>query len=76
VGDTGRTGWKAGIEVVVAVKRLDAVLEAVASVVAGRSQDCMAEEDRRRVDREECFVEVDQAAVACSAAAQERPWVA
>ena len=76
VGDTGRTGWRAGIEAVVVVRRLDAVLEVVESVVAGRSQGCMVEEGHRKVDREECFAAAVQAVVVCSAAAQGRPWVA
>jgi len=72
---TAPTSWRAGIEAVVVVWRLAAALEEVVSAAAGRSQDCTAEEDRRRVDREECSVVAEQVVVR-SAAAQERPWVA
>ena len=75
-GDTGRTGWRVGIEAVVVVRRPYAALEAVVSVVAGRSQDCMVVEARRRVDREECFAVAEQAVVGYSAAVQGRAWVA
>lgn len=69
-GDTGRRGWRVGIEDVVVVRRPSAALEEVASVVAGRSQDCRVEEDHRRVDREVCFAVAEQVVVACSAAAR------
>lgn len=76
-GDTGRTGWRAGIEAVVAAWRLSVAQEEVASVVAGRSQDCMVEEDHRRVDMEACFAVAEQAVVVvCFAAARAQAWVA
>lgn len=76
-GDIARTGWRAGIEAVVVARRQSAAPEEVASVVAGRNQDCMVEEDHRRVGREACSVVAEQAAVvACSAAAQGRALVA
>jgi hypothetical protein len=75
-GDTGRISWKAGIEAVVVVRRLSAALEEVASVVAGRNQDCMVEEGHRRVGREECSVVAEQAVDVCSAAARAQAWVA
>ena len=74
--DTGRTGWRADIGVEVVEKRPSAALEAVASVVAGRSQDCRVEEDHRRVDREVYSAVAEQAIVACSAAARAQAWVA
>jgi hypothetical protein len=73
--DTGQRGWRAGIEAVVVVRRPSAALEVVASVVAGRSQDCMVVEVHRKVGREECFAVAEQAVVGCSAAAQGRAWV-
>lgn len=76
-GDTGRTGWKAGIEAVAVALRLSFALEEVASVVAGRNQDCMVEEGHRKVGKEGCFAVAERAAVVvCSAAAQGRAWVA
>lgn len=76
-GDTERRGWRAGIEAVVVVKRLPFALEEVASVVAGRSQGCMVEEDHHRVDREVCSAVAEQAVdVVCSAAARAQAWVA
>ena len=76
-GDIARKGWRDGIEAVVVVKRLSAAPEEVVSVGAGRNQDCMVEEDHRRVDRAAYSVVAEQAAVvACSAAAQGRAWVA
>ena len=76
-GDIVQTGWRAGIEAVVVVKRLSAAPEEVVSVGAGRNQGCMVEEDHRRVGRAACSVVAEQAAVvACSAAARGRAWVA
>ena len=75
-GGTGRTGWRADIEAVVVVRRPSAALEEVASVVAGRNQDCMVEEGHRRVGREECSVVAEQAVDVCSAAARAQAWVA
>lgn len=74
--DTERTGWRVDIGAVVVVRRPSAVLEEVASVVAGRSQDCRVEEDHHRVDREVCSAVAEQAVVACSAAARAQAWVA
>jgi hypothetical protein len=75
-GDTGRISWKAGIEAAVVAKRLFVAPEEVASVVAGRSQDCMVEEGHRRADTEECSAVAEQAVDVCSAAAQAQAWVA
>lgn len=75
-GDTGRTSWKAGTEAVVVVRRLPAATEEVASVVAGRNQDCMVEVGHRRVDTEECSAVAEQAVDVCSAAARAQAWVA
>jgi hypothetical protein len=75
-GDTGRRGWRAGIEAVVVAKRLSVAPEEVASVVAGRSQDCMVEEGHRRADTEECSVVAEQVVDVCSAAARAQAWFA
>ena len=76
-GDIGRKGWRDDIEAVAVGWRLPVVLEEVASVVAGRSRDCMVEEGHRRVDMEACFAVAEQAVVVvCFAAAQAQAWVA
>jgi hypothetical protein len=74
--DTGRRGWKGGIEGVVVVRRLSAALEEVASVVAVRNQDCMVEEGHRRAGTEECSAVAEQAVDVCSAAARAQAWAA
>ena len=76
-GDIGRKGWRVDIAAVAVGRRLPVVLEEVASVVAGRSQDCMVEEGHRRVDMEACFAVAEQAVVVvCFAAARAQAWVA
>lgn len=75
--DTGRKGWRVGMEAVIVARRLSSALEEAGSVVVGRSQDCMVEEGHRRVGMEVCFAVAEQAVVvAYSAAAQGRAWVA
>ena len=70
-GDTGRTRWRVGIEAVIVVWCLSFALEEVVNVVAGRNQDCMVAEGRRRVDKEVYFAVAEQATVVvCSAAAR------
>jgi hypothetical protein len=48
----------------------------VGSVVSAQSQDCRAEEVHRKAGKEECSGRMEQAIVACSAAAKGQEWVA